>query len=150
MLLPPLLHPSAGTNRSYVSGHRGRNGNHTGFAVLVQPSPTAHVRYRLRMLPESSEPIGWTIFSNHGHVLIYIAGHPDARIRDVATAVGITERRAQGIVRELADGGFLIVSKVGRRNAYRLNPEQRLRHPVESQHTIGELISMFTEIDLPG
>lgn len=97
------------------------------------------------MLPSASESIGWTIFSNHGHVLIYIAGHPDARIRDIATAVGITERRAQGIVRELSDGGFLIVSKSGRRNTYRLNPNQKLRHPVEAQHTIGELLGLFVD-----
>jgi len=86
---------------------------------------------------------GWTIFSNHGHVLIYIAGTPDARIRDIAAAVGITERRAQGIVKELSDGGFLVVGKSGRRNTYRLNPQQRLRHPVESGHTVGEILGLF-------
>lgn len=109
---------------------------------LPSPSQSGIV---VAMLTSPSQSVGWTIFSNHGHVLIFIAGHPDARIRDVANAVGITERRAQGIVKELSDGGFLIVNKSGRRNTYRLNPDQRLRHPIEAQHKIGELLQLFVD-----
>lgn len=91
----------------------------------------------------ASAPEGWTLFSNHGHVLIYVATHPEARIRDIAATVGITERRAQAIVGELAEVGFLDVRKQGRRNVYTVHPDARLRHPAESQHTIGEVISLF-------
>lgn len=93
----------------------------------------------------TSAPDGWTVFSNHGHVLIFVATNPEARIRDIAAAVGITERRAQAIVSELVGVGFLSVRKNGRRNTYSVNPEARLRHPAESQHTIGEVISLFQE-----
>jgi len=85
----------------------------------------------------------WTVFSNHGHVLIYISGHPDARIRDIAAAVGITERRAQAIVGELVDAGFLSVRKSGRRNHYSVHEKARLRHPIESSHSIGEVLALF-------
>ena len=57
----------------------------------------------------------WTLFSNHGHVLLFLANDPEARLRDVAAAVGITERAVQKIVRDLQDGGVLSVSKHGRR-----------------------------------
>jgi len=91
----------------------------------------------------TSAPDGWTVFSNHGHVLIFVATNPEARIRDIAAAVGITERRAQAIVSELVDVGFLSVQKSGRRNIYSVHPEARLRHPAEAQHSIGEIISLF-------
>ncbi|NNL00312.1 MAG: winged helix-turn-helix domain-containing protein, partial [Xanthomonadales bacterium] len=53
----------------------------------------------------------WTLFSNHGHVLVCLARDPGARLRDVATAVGITERAVQKIVRDLQDGGMVSVTK---------------------------------------
>ena len=43
----------------------------------------------------------WTFLSNHAHVLVCLASNPDARLRDVAAEVGITERAVQGIVGDL-------------------------------------------------
>ncbi|MDQ1520264.1 MAG: hypothetical protein QOI55_1337, partial [Actinomycetota bacterium] len=40
----------------------------------------------------------WTFLTNHAHVLLCIATDPAVRLRDVATAVRITERAAQRIV----------------------------------------------------
>ena len=34
---------------------------------------------------------GWTFLTNHSHVLICLARNPDARLRDLADQVGITE-----------------------------------------------------------
>lgn len=82
----------------------------------------------------------WTLFSNHGHVLLYLAGEPDARLRDVAEAVGITERAVQKIVRDLQDGGAISVTKRGRRNRYRINGRKPLRHELESHRSIGSLV----------
>ena len=82
----------------------------------------------------------WTIFSNHGHVLVCLARDPGARLRDVAAAVGITERAVQKIVRDLQEGGMLSVSKQGRRNQYRLHRKVGLRHSLESERNIGGLI----------
>lgn len=84
----------------------------------------------------------WTLFSNHGHVLVVLSRDPDARLRDVAQIVGITERAVQKIVRDLQDGGLLSVSKHGRRNRYRLRLNQPLRHTLEAHCTIGELLEM--------
>lgn len=84
----------------------------------------------------------WTLFSNHGHVLVVLSRDPDARLRDVAQIVGITERAVQKIVRDLQDGGLVSVTKVGRRNRYRLHPNQPLRHTLEARCTTGELLEM--------
>lgn len=84
----------------------------------------------------------WTLFSNHGHVLVVLSRDPDARLRDVAQIVGITERAVQKIVRDLQDAGMVSVTKVGRRNRYRLHPNQPLRHTLEAHCTTGELLDM--------
>ncbi len=86
----------------------------------------------------------WTLLSNHGHVLVYLARHPDPVLRDVAAGVGITERAAQGIVHDLAEAGYIAIERVGRRNTYAINPTLPLRHPDEADHTVGELLATFT------
>ena len=82
----------------------------------------------------------WTFFSNHGHVLVCLAGDPDLRTRDVAELVGITERSAQGIISDLVDAGYVTRTKEGRRNRYEVHGEVALRHPLERDHTVGELL----------
>lgn len=82
----------------------------------------------------------WTLFSNHGHVLVCLARNPQARLRDVASDVGITERAVQKIVSDLQSGDMVKVSKHGRRNHYRIYPKQTLRHDLEANCTLGELL----------
>jgi DNA-binding Lrp family transcriptional regulator len=85
----------------------------------------------------------WTFLSNHGHVLVSLARDPDARMRDVAEAVGITERAVQQIVRELIEAGYLGKWKVGRRNRYVVVRGAHLRHDLESQVTVGDLLDLI-------
>ncbi len=85
----------------------------------------------------------WTFFSNHAHVIFVLAQDPELRLRDVAARVGITERAVQRIVSELSEGGFLSVQRAGRRNRYIIHAEQPLRHPVEADHTLRDLINLL-------
>jgi len=85
----------------------------------------------------------WTIFSNHGHVLVCLARDSEARLRDVAADVGLTERAVQKIVRDLQDGGMISVSKHGRRNHYRIDSKQNLRHDLEAHCTLGALTALI-------
>lgn len=82
----------------------------------------------------------WTFLSNHAHVLICIARQSDVRLSEVADLVGIQERTVHRIVHELCDAGYVSVSKVGRTNRYEINLKQPLRHPLESDHNIQEII----------
>lgn len=86
----------------------------------------------------------WTLFSNHGHVLVCLARDSEARLRDVAAAVGITERAVQKIVRDLQQSGMLSVSKQGRRNQYRIHRKVGLRHELEADSTIGGLMDFIS------
>jgi DNA-binding MarR family transcriptional regulator len=87
---------------------------------------------------------GWTFLTNHAHVLLALAREPDARMRDVADTVGVTERAVQAIVADLEAGGYLTRSRSGRRNHYTVNPAGRFRHPAEADHEVGELLALFT------
>jgi hypothetical protein len=84
----------------------------------------------------------WTFFSNYGHVLVCLARNREARLRDVAREVGITERAVQKIVRDLQDAGFLAVTKQGRCNRYRVNRRKSLRHALEAHCTVGQLLTL--------
>ena len=85
----------------------------------------------------------WTFLTNHAHVLLCVSENPNVRLRDVATQVGITERATQRIVTELEEAGYLERERDGRRNNYRLNTAMPLRHPLDSDHRIGELLATF-------
>ncbi len=90
-----------------------------------------------------TSPANWTFLSNHTHVLLFIRQTPDARARDIAEAVGITERAVQRIISELAEGGFIEVHKLGRRNEYKLVPGQKLRHPLEKHCSVEGLLKFL-------
>jgi len=84
----------------------------------------------------------WTFLSNHAHVLISLHKNPDARLRDVADSVGITERAVQAIVKDLVEGGVLLREREGRRNRYEIHLDRPLRHPLEAHHSIMELLKL--------
>ncbi|WP_310528899.1 winged helix-turn-helix transcriptional regulator [Nocardioides sp.] len=87
----------------------------------------------------------WTFLSNYGHVLVSLARDPDARMRDVSEAVGITERAVQQIVRELVGQGYLRKTKVGRRNSYEVVRAAHLRHELESQVTLDDFLELLAK-----
>lgn len=84
----------------------------------------------------------WTFFSNHGHVLICLAMNSDARLRDIAERVGITERAVQSIVTDLEQGGVITRIREGRRNRYEIHGEVNLRHDIEAHCCVADLIEM--------
>ncbi|MBD8605823.1 winged helix-turn-helix transcriptional regulator [Aeromicrobium sp. CFBP 8757] len=85
---------------------------------------------------------GWTFLSNHGHVLVCLSRDPHVRTRDVATAVGITERAVQHIVRDLVSEGYIEKEKVGRRNHYEVVRSERFRHELEAGVTLGAFVDL--------
>ena len=89
--------------------------------------------------------VDFDFFTNHGHVLLCVARDSDMRLRDVADCVGITERAAQRIVRDLEAEGYLTRKRVGRRNVYEVHPEVPLRHDLEAGVSVGKLLATFVE-----
>ncbi len=86
----------------------------------------------------------WTFLTNHAHVLLCVARDPGMRLRDVADVVGITERAAQRIIADLVEGGYLEREREGRRNRYRVNPDAPMRHPMDRDHAVGEILGVLS------
>lgn len=63
-------------------------------------------------------------------------------MRDVAERVGITERAVQRIIDDLAEAGYLLVQREGRRNRYQVVENLPLRHPVEEHCKVAGLIGL--------
>lgn len=85
----------------------------------------------------------WRFLSNHTQVLLCLHRDPNARFRDIAQRVGITERAAQRIVADLVESGYVESERVGRRNRYRVNTNIAMRHPAQDGHEIGELLKLL-------
>lgn len=102
----------------------------------------AKIRYLCRM-SSSDQNKTWRFLSNHTQVLLCLERDPEARFRDIAEMVGITERAAQRIVADLIESGYVERERIGRRNRYRVNPDIAMRHPAQDGHEIGELLRLL-------
>jgi DNA-binding MarR family transcriptional regulator len=88
--------------------------------------------------------MAWTLVTNYGGVVVYLDEHPTARLREIADAIGVTERRAQAIVTELVRSGYLTRERIGRRNHYTVVTDALLRDPLLARHTLRDLLSGLT------
>jgi predicted transcriptional regulator len=62
----------------------------------------------------------WVFLTNHGRALVCIARDPEVRLRDIGDRLGITDRCAYGIVKDLTDAGCVAKTKKGRHNRYEI------------------------------
>lgn len=85
----------------------------------------------------------WNFLTSHGRALLCIAHNPDVRIRDIATTLAITERRAHGIVTDLTDAGYLIKTKEGRRNRYEIQSHLPIPEAAARERAIGEVLDLL-------
>jgi len=85
----------------------------------------------------------WTLLTGHGHVLVEIARNPEARIRDISLAAGITERTAQAIVADLEAAGYITRTRVGRRTRYTVDRDSLFRHSAQEGLTVGPLLDLL-------
>src|SRR5665809_78179 len=76
----------------------------------------------------------WDFLTNHAHVLTCVAHDPGIRLRDIAAAVGITERAAHRILSELrAMPGALNATRRASPRAGRTSPCGGRRNPAMSE-----------------
>jgi DNA-binding MarR family transcriptional regulator len=96
--------------------------------------------YQESVLPKVGS---WDFLTNHAHVLTCVAHDPGIRLRDIAAAVGITERAAHRILSELVEEGYVLRERRGRRNRYTVVAERPLRHPLVQEREIGDLLEVL-------
>ena len=91
----------------------------------------------------------WSFLTSHARVLMCIAHDPGARLRDIAAGLGITERSAYGIVTELAEAGYMVKQKDGRRNRYQIQAHLPLPDAAGRQRTVGEVLALLVGDNAP-
>jgi DNA-binding MarR family transcriptional regulator len=95
----------------------------------------------------------WSFLTNHAWALLCIAHDPGVRLRDIAGALGVTERSAYGIVTDLAEAGYVVKEKNGNRNRYQIQshlPLTKSTHPalpesISRERTIGEVLGLLVD-----
>lgn len=91
----------------------------------------------------------WSFLTNHARVLVCVAHDPGMRLRDIAAALDITERSAYAIVTDLAEAGYIVKVKDGRRNRYQIQGHLPLRESVGRERTIGEVLDLLAQEAVP-
>ncbi len=85
------------------------------------------------------------LLTNHARVLVCNARDPGVRLREIADVLGVTERRAFGIVNDLTEAGYVVKEKDGRRNRDRIQDHLPLPAPIGREPTVGELLGVFVD-----
>jgi uncharacterized membrane protein len=96
-----------------------------------------------RVGEQASRGRRWDFLTHHAHVLLCVANDPGIRLRDIADAVGITERAAHKILSDLVEEGYVKRERTGRRNHYMVRPDLRLRHPLVEKRQVGDLLDVL-------
>jgi DNA-binding IclR family transcriptional regulator len=89
----------------------------------------------------------WSFLTNHARVLLCIARDPGVRLRDIAASLDITERSAFGILTDLAEAGYVVKEKNGRRNHYHIQAHLPLPESVGRERTVGDVLAILTGTD---
>ena len=91
--------------------------------------------------------MAWGFLTNHGQALVCIAADPGVRLREIASALGITERAAYGIVTDLVEAGYVHKAKQGRRNRYTVQVDKPLPEALLRQRTVGQLLELLAHAE---
>lgn len=86
----------------------------------------------------------WSFLTNHAQALLCIARDPGVRLRDIAASLDITERSAYSIVTDLAEAGYVLKQKDGRRNRYQIQAHLPLPGPGSQELAVGEVLALLT------
>lgn len=87
----------------------------------------------------------WSFLTNHARALLCIAHDPGIRLRDIASTLGITERRAYAIVNDLAGEGYVVKERNGRRNHYQVQHHLPFSDTTTRGRTVGDLLDLLVD-----
>ena len=85
----------------------------------------------------------WNFITNHGLVLLYISDNPQCTMRDMASALGITERSIQRVLKDLEAEGYVTWQGTGRGNIYQVNHARELKHELTKDSLVSDLLNLL-------
>ncbi|MBL7124728.1 MAG: winged helix-turn-helix transcriptional regulator [Dehalococcoidales bacterium] len=86
---------------------------------------------------------GWKFVTNHALVLCLIAQQPRITAREISLTIGITEKTTRSIISDLEADGYVTKKREGRRTKYGINPELPLRHEMQQDKAVGDLLKFL-------
>ena len=85
----------------------------------------------------------WNFITNHGLVLLYISHNPQCTMRDIAFAIGVTERSIQRVLDDLASEGYVTWERTGKGNIYEINQTRGLKHELTRDVIVTDLLDLL-------
>ena len=85
----------------------------------------------------------WTFLTTHARAMLFLADQPEARLRDLASGLGVTERTAYGVVADLSVAGYVVKERDGRRNRYHIQRHLPLHDEIGRDRSVGELLDLL-------
>jgi DNA-binding MarR family transcriptional regulator len=86
----------------------------------------------------------WSFLTNHFLVLAHVSQRSNSTGREIAEAIGITERAVRDIIADLQAGEYIELERTGRRNQYHVNPQRLIGGRGGHQMaTVGDLLSLL-------
>ena len=86
---------------------------------------------------------GWKFITNHAVVLCLIAQQPRITTREISSTIGITEKTIRSIISDLEAEGYVTKKREGRRIRYRVNSDLSLRHEMQQDKAVGDLLEVL-------
>jgi len=85
----------------------------------------------------------WNFITNHGLVLLYISHNTQCTMREMASALGVTERSILRILEDLEAEGYVNWQRTGKGNIYEINHTRGLKHELTQDSIVGDLLDLL-------
>jgi DNA-binding MarR family transcriptional regulator len=85
----------------------------------------------------------WKFLTNHALVLYLIAEKARITAREIAATIGITEKATRNIINDLESEEYVSKKREGRRLRYQVNFKLPLRHKIQRDKVIGDLLAVL-------
>jgi DNA-binding transcriptional regulator YhcF (GntR family) len=86
----------------------------------------------------------WNFIANHGLVLLYVSRYPQCTMRQMAAALGVTERSIQRTLEDLAKEGYVSWLRTGKGNIYKIDHTRELKHKLTRDTEVKDLIKLLS------
>ena len=85
----------------------------------------------------------WKFLTNHALVLYLITEKARITAREIAATIGITEKATRNIINDLESEEYISKKREGRRLRYKINLKMPLRHKIQRDSVIGDLLAVL-------
>ena len=86
----------------------------------------------------------WNFITNHGLVILYLSKNPQCTMRDMAAALGVTERSIQRVLKDLYAEEYITWQGTGKGNIYKINHTRELKHELTKDSLVGDLLDLLS------